>query len=323
MLYKKIFLAVAVLLLALAGFWYYRSASARNLMKGIVGNPAQTLLSSDGRTNLVLLGIGGDGHTGSDLTDSIIFVSLNLNTHQALLVPIPRDIWIDSLKAKVNTAYHYGQERREGGGRDLVKSAVAELTGVSVHYAVVLDFIGFEKAIDAVGGIDVTVERAFDDYKYPIPGQETAEPESERYEHLRFEAGRIHMDGQTALKFARSRHAEGEEGTDFARSARQAKIILAFREKALSTKTLLSSDTLKNLVESISSSVDTDIVEQEYGGFLKLFLALDQSRDLATLSLEDHLVNPKNTAPYGGQWVLVPANSLESLQDYVKAHLPN
>lgn len=323
MLSKKIILAIFLSLVVIVTSWYLHSSAARDLVSGIVGNPAETLTSSDGRTNLVLLGIGGDGHVGSDLTDTIIFVSLNLTSHHALMLPIPRDVWVTSLQAKVNTAYHYGEERREGGGRDLVKSAVAEIVGQPVHYALVLDFAGFQQAIDAIGGIEVEVERAFDDYQYPIPGKETAEPESERYEHLRFEAGTTHMNGETALKFARSRHAEGEEGTDFARSRRQEKIILAFRDQVLSTQTLLSVDSLKNLAGSLSSSIDTDIVEKEYGAFLKFFLAMDRDSGLSTLTIEDQLVNPKNTRPYAGQWVLTPVNTWENIHAYVKDHLPD
>lgn len=323
MLAKKIILAVILSLLVLAGSWYYRNVSARHIVGGLVSNPASNLNTLDRRINLVLLGVGGDGHAGSDLTDSIIFISLNVDTKKALLVPIPRDIWIDSMKAKINTAYHYGNERREDGGGDLIKSAVAEVVGVPVQYVVVLDFAGFEKAIDAVGGVDIQVERSFDDYLYPIPGQEDAEPESDRYTHLSFTAGQTHMNGQTALQFARSRHAEGEEGTDFARSLRQEKIILAFRDQVLSTKTLLNSTTLTNLIGSIQSSINTDIKDSEYGSFIWLALGMDRGSGVRSISLADHLQNPQSTRAYQGQWVLVPQVSWQELHDYVKANLPN
>jgi LCP family protein required for cell wall assembly len=321
--YKKIFLAIFLVLLVLLGFWYYHNVRARNLVTGVISDPAENLTTLDRRVNVVLLGIGGDGHEGSDLTDSIMFISLNVDNQKALLVPLPRDIWVDSLKAKINTAYHYGKERRENGGRDLVKSAVAEVVGQPVHYVLVLDFAGFEKVIDAIGGIDVKVERTFDDYKYPIPGKEDAEPESERYTHVHFDAGQTHMNGATALQFTRSRHAEGDEGTDFARSARQEKVLLAFRDKVLSTQTLLNNNTMTTLLNSVAASIDTDITEREYGSFGKLALAMDRQAGLNNISLESHLQNPKNRAPYLGQYVLIPKESWQELHEYVKANLPN
>lgn len=320
---KKLHVIGIVFLVIFLGvsIWYARNIRARNIVSGVVSSPGDILKTTDGRTNVVLLGIGGDGHQGGDLTDSILFISFNLERNTAQMIPIPRDIWIPSMKAKVNTAYHYGNERREGGGRDLAKSAVAEILGVPIHYAVILDFQGFIKAIDAIGGIDVDVARTFDDYKYPIPGKETAEPESDRYEHIHFDAGTTHMDGTTALKFARSRHAQGDEGTDFARGERQSKIIMAFRNKVFSTETLLNSDSNTKLRESISSSIDTDIVDKEQGSFLKVFLGIGNKDNIESVSIADYLANPKNLREYSGQWVLVPSPSLLELQTYVKTKL--
>lgn len=322
MLFKKIILVIVLSFAVLLGIWYYRNVFVRDLVSGLVSNPATNLTTLDHRVNTVVLGIGGDGYAGSDLTDSIIFISLNVDTQKALLIPIPRDIWVESLQAKINTAYHYGK-KRESGGRNLIKSAVTEITGQPVHYVVVLDFVGFEKAIDAIGGIDVQVERTFDDYKYPVLGQETAPIESDRYTHVHFDAGLTHMNGATALQFARSRHAQGDEGTDFARLARQEKIILSFRDKVLSTKTLLNSDTLGNLINSVQSSIDTDIRTNEYGSFARLALDMDRSTAVASISLEDYLQNPPNKRPYQGQWVLIPKTNWQELQDYVKINLPN
>jgi LCP family protein required for cell wall assembly len=318
---KKVILAIFLSLLVIVGSWYYHNQTAKNIVSGVVNDPSTNLKSDSGRTNIVLLGIGGEGHEGGDLTDSILFISFHLKNNSADIIPIARDVWIPSMRAKLNTAYHYGNERREGGGLDLAKSSVAETLGVPVHYAVTLDFQGFVKAIDAIGGINVEVQNTFDDYKYPIPGKETVEPESDRYEHIHFDAGLTHMDGTTALKFARSRHAEGDEGTDFARGARQQKIILAFKDKALSTGTILNSETVTNLKDSISSSVDTDITSREYGSFLKIFLSLENKDNIASISITDLLTNPKNTKPYDGQWVLIPITSWEDIHAYVAKNL--
>jgi len=315
-------LSIFLVITAILALILLKSYHTRQIVSGLVTDPAASLKNTDGRTNLVFLGMGGEGHEGGDLTDSIIFVSLDHATQSITLIPLPRDIWVTTMQAKINTAYHYGNEKRVGGGRDLAKSSVSEILGVPVHYALALDFQGFIQAIDAVGGIDVQVERSFDDYKYPIPGKENALPESDRYEHLHFDAGLTHMDGTTALKFARSRYAEGEEGTDFSREARQQKIILAFKDKLLETQTFLNLDTLNHVFASFQSSIDMDIPESDYGSFLKFFLSFERtSQPLKSISLEDYFLNPKNTSPYQGQWVLVPKTSWQEIHDYVETSL--
>jgi len=318
---RPLFILVAILLLftlLILGFFYLRSRKGSNFVSGFVSDPGTSLASTAGRTNLVFLGIGGENHEAGDLTDSMIFLSLSHADSSLAIMSLPRDIWVDTMAAKINTAYHYGSTRREGGGLDLAKSAVAEVTGQPIHYALALDFEGFVAAIDAVGGIDVIVTQAFDDYKYPIPGQEDAEPESARYEHLHFDAGPTHMDGTTALKFARSRHAEGDEGTDFARSARQQLIIMAFKDKLLASQTLLNLETLKNIYNSFQSSVDTDIKEGEFGSFFRFFLKYQQANTPSlSLSIDDYLVNPLNRSSYQGQWVLIPEQNWAAIHDYV------
>jgi len=323
MLIKKVLLAILLSSLVILGSWYFNNQTAKNIVTGVIQDPRSSLQSTSGQTNILLLGMGGVGHEAGDLTDSILFISLNLNNSTASVIPIPRDIWIASMEAKINTAYHYGNERRSGGGLALAKSAVAETLGVPVHYAVALDFGGFVKAIDSVGGIDVIIDRTFDDYKYPIPGKETALPESDRYEHLHFEAGSMHMDGATALKFARSRHALGDEGTDFARGSRQAKIIATFKNKVLSPDTLLSSTKFNDLKNSLFTSIDTDVSTIAQSALFKVILALGNQNNVSNISIQDYLYTPKNLKPYAGQWVLLPNPSLDKLHEYVAQKLAN
>ncbi len=321
-------LLLSFVLLTLTGFlvallflrWSHSPRSASN---PLITQAHESLKSTHGHTNILLMGIGGQGHQAPDLTDSMIFLSINPAQNRLLTIPLPRDIWLDSLQAKLNTAYHYGNQKHPGGGLDLAKAAVTEITGQPVHYAVVIDFQGFVRLIDLVGGIDVQVERAFDDYKYPIPGKENAEPESERYQHLHFDAGLQHMDGQTALKFARSRHAQGYEGTDFARSARQQKVILALKDKIFSTQILLHPQTFFHLIQALKSSVDTDITSKEYADFLKLALSLKNQANFQTASLNDFLIHPLNQSQYANQWVLIPKNNWQEVHAYIEKLVQN
>jgi len=265
--------------------------------------------STKGRTNILLLGIPGGHHAGKDLTDTLIFFSIDRRSGASLMLSLPRDIWIDSMKAKINTAYHYGEEKKVGGGLSLVKKVVSEVTGQPIHYAVLLDFSGFVKAIDALGGVEVEVKEGFTDNRYPLPGKENDNCHGDstyqcRYERLHFEAGWQHMDGERALKYARSRYSVGDEGTDFARSRRQQRVLLAVRRKIFSWNTLRHPSNFWQLYQILKSSVKTDIRPQDYAGLVKLALKFDPSR-LRTEVL-DFLTHPSSSTKYEGQWVLVP-----------------
>lgn len=293
-------------------------------------NPQDLLKNTDDRTNILLLGIRGGSSGEGMLTDSMMIISYDYSKKNISLISIPRDIWVDSMKAKINTAYYYGELKEAGKGLDLAKSVVAEITNLPVHYGFILNFEGFIKAIDLVGGIDVNVERVLDDYKYPVPGLENAYPESTRYEHLHFDPGLQSMDGETALKFVRSRNADGEEGTDFARDARQQKIISAFQNKIMSQKTLLDSEKISSLIDIYHQYIVTDISNDDYGAFAKIILLASQNPTknivLSTGNIQTGelgiLENPKNRIPYQGQYVLIPRdNNLKALHQYIQNEL--
>ncbi|MCX6724757.1 MAG: LCP family protein, partial [Candidatus Shapirobacteria bacterium] len=144
------------------------------------------LRPSFGRTNLLVLGVAGANHSGSDLTDSIIFVSLENQTGKTLVLSLPRDIWIAPLRAKLNSVYHYE-------GMEETKKAVGEILGQKIDYSFVVDFNLFTKIVDDLGGVKVNIERTFDDFKYPLAGRENdlcnGDPEYKcRYESVHFEA---------------------------------------------------------------------------------------------------------------------------------------
>ncbi|MDP3941575.1 MAG: LCP family protein [bacterium] len=298
-----------------------------------------SLKKTDDHVNILLLGIGGGTHEGPNLSDTIIFASIDPKAKKVTLVSIPRDLWVPDLDAKINSAYSTGQDRETGGGLKLAKAIVTKILNQPVDYAVRIDFDGFVKAVDMLGGLDIVVDRILDDYAYPITGKEdetcdltdeeivdlTAQiatnsaTESEafpcRYEHLHFDLGQTHMDGITALKFVRSRHALGLEGSDFARSKRQEKVIQAFKDKLFSLNTVLNPVKILNLIDVIKDSIDTDIKQEEYDDFIKLAQKMnDAAIDSAVLDFGDPsvgreglLINPPLSTDYRGQWVIIPA----------------
>lgn len=291
----------------------FRNTAVSNFLgmaNSFIFTPKEGTQSIEGRTNILIMGKGGAGHDAPDLTDTIIFASVSHADPSAVLISLPRDIWIPELRAKLNSVYYWGNQRQKNGGLVLAKSTVEEIVGQPVHYGVVLDFAGFTKLIDVLGGIEIEVERAFVDEKYPIPGREDDECDGDpeyrcRYEAIRFETGFQMMDGATALKFVRSRNAEGDEGTDLARAARQEKVLVAARQAILAPKILLSPGKILAVWDVVRESVETDINASAGAILARRTLQADEQMESHVL-LEDLLINPPASARYDNLYVFIP-----------------
>jgi len=221
----------------------------------------KTLAGEDeDRINILLLGMGGEGHDGAFLTDTIILASLKPSTKEASLISFPRDLvsptngW-----RKINSINAFAEANEPGSGSQKVIEEMSELLDTKIDYYVRLDFSGFAKIIDEIDGIEIEVENSFSDYMYPIDGEEDNPNYYARFEHLRFEAGKQTMDGKTALKYARSRKGTGVEGSDYARARRQQLVIEAVKNKLLSAGTLLNPVTLSKLANQLNKNVSTNL----------------------------------------------------------------
>jgi len=297
------------------------------VITGFIFTPQQRILSINKRTNILLLGKAGAGHDAPDLTDTIIFVSVGYDPPSLVLVSLPRDIWIGQLRAKLNSAYYWGNQREEGGGLTLAKSSVEEVVGVPVHYGVSLDFTGFRQLIDILGEIEVDIERGFEDARYPILGREDDECDGDpefkcRYETIRFEKGRQLMDGTTALKFVRSRNAQGDEGTDLARAERQQKVLVAIRQKLLSPSSLFSPRKILGIFKVAQKYLETDI-DIEAGSILARRM-LQSRKGMKTYVIpEEFLVNPPESPRYDNLYVFIPKEGdWSEVQEWVEKVLP-
>ncbi len=331
-----------------------------------------SLKSTEGRVSILLLGVAGGTHDGSNLTDTIMVASYDLKTNKVYLFSIPRDLWLPALKSKANAVYQIGLSQNNGLG--LAKTIFGNVLGIPMHYALRLDFRGFVQAIDAIDGINVLVEKPFDDYLYPIEGKEndlcgnqekemefnveeakklniepgkrkvlitaagqTATDSAEedqgikyfscRYEHITFQKGPLNMNGAVALSFVRSRHGTNGEGSDFARSQRQQKVIEAVRNKLLSLETLANPQKIRDLVKALGKSIDTDISVKDTYGFYKLSKKLDKTYNFILdnspkSGLPDGrkslLIHPP-AEDYGGAYVLISEDDDFSIvSDYVR-----
>ncbi|MFA6588504.1 MAG: LCP family protein [Patescibacteria group bacterium] len=275
--------------------------------------PGDRELRNDGkhRTNILLVGYGGEGHDGAYLADTIIFASLDQASNEVAMLSIPRDFLVELPGygfRKINNALAFGMtgENPEGGNQMLIK-AVEEITGQTVHYYAKADFDGFKKAVDDLGGIDVTVDTAFNDFQYPTYNY--------GYQTIKFESGQQHFNGEKALQFVRSRHGTNGEGSDFARSKRQQKILFAFREKALNAGTLTNPGKINSLLSTLGNHVSSNFELWEVSRLAAILKSLSPEKIVTRVleSVPDGLV--KAATGLDGAYVLQPRIGLGNYQE--------
>ena len=286
-------------------------------------NTGVDLKSHEGRTNILLLGIGGGTHAGADLTDTILVVSLDAKRNKMAMISVPRDLWSDTLKDKVNSSYHYGEEKKKGGGLTLAKVIVEDMVGLPIHYVLLIDFSGFESIIDIVGSIDVTVPKTFTDAEFPIAGKEDdlcdGDPQFRcRYESISFIAGKQHMDCETALTYIRSRHADGDEGSDFARGRRQQEALVALQETLKNPSTWLPPSRAFTLFEAFDRASQTDMRIGELATVGKVIMKIGSGEE-RRISFVDLLSEPPLWMY--GRYTLVPKESFQAIHEYIKTQL--
>jgi len=266
--------SIPVIIFLSLGWSLFRTAEkihVDNASGGVFGNLASVLpggvrepLKGEeaGRVNILLLGRAGKSYPGQNLTDTIMLASIDVREHKAAFLSIPRDLFVPipgtNLSTKINSLYQYGLS--QGHDADLLVRAVEDITGQTVPYYVALDFDGFEKVIDDVGGISVDSERDILDTRYP--------GKNYSYETFRLSAGWHTLDGATALKYARERHDDPEG--DFGRAKRQQEIIKAFQEKALSIRTYLDPFTANRLLGTLGDSVRTNLTMSQIASLIGL-----------------------------------------------------
>lgn len=251
---------------------------------------------------------------------------------------------------KVNAAYAIGSDDRSypgkpaeftgpGGGGSLAMHALEQVVGFPIEYFVAIDFNGFRQVIDQLGGLPIYIDRSFTDPYYPIAGLEDdlcekSEEEVEeltatlsgelllhefncRFEELSFTRGQTVLDGETALKYVRSRHA-GVDGGDFNRARRQRNLLLAVRDRVLSLGFISK---IPQVVTSLTSHMQTNLPLDELGNYLARYQEFNdyQIVPIALTSDEDNTL--KIGVSRDGQSIVLPASSTDPSQpDWQSVH---
>lgn len=224
-------------------------------VKNFIFNSEDLMIGQqEDRINILLLGMGGYGHDGPFLTDTNIILSIKPNTKEVAMISIPRDLGVkigDFGLQKINHANSFGEVKNAGQGGEYARTLFAEIFNLDIPYYIRVDFKAFADLVNAVGGVEINVPNSFTDTAYPGP--------NDSYQTIVFETGLQTMDGETALKYARSRHGNNGEGSDFARAKRQQLIIMALKDKMLSFGTYTNPVKMQKIYDSLSAHVSTNL----------------------------------------------------------------
>ncbi|MFA6486343.1 MAG: LCP family protein [Candidatus Magasanikbacteria bacterium] len=234
----------------------------------------------DDRVNILLLGMGGAGHDGPYLTDTNIILSIKPSTRQVAMISIPRDLGADIPGYgvyKINFANALGEAKNAGNGGEFARAIFAKSFDLDIPYYIRVDFKAFEDLINAVGGVTIDVPRAFTDTEFPGP--------NESFDPISFTASMQTMNGKRALQYARSRHGNNGEGSDFARSRRQQQVLSALKGRLLSFGTYTNPIKIQQMLSTLASHVTTNL---NFGQIMYLAgMAREADDSVTNLVLDD------------------------------------
>ncbi|MFN8379189.1 MAG: LCP family protein [Anaerolineae bacterium] len=288
------------------------AVSAQRILSGEVSqlNPGDQVTLDDGRNivlqpwnggsrlNVLVMGLDRrPGETGlAYRTDTMMLISLDRDTNSLGILSIPRDLYVDvpgySSLQRINSAMVLGELQQANYGPSLAMQTVQYNLGIPIHNFIAMDFQAVVDLVDVLGGIDIEVPYDIVDYEYPDMNF--------GYDPLILRAGLQHLDGQTALKFARTRHGDN----DFERARRQQMVLYAIRDRVLDL------GQLPQLVVQ-SPSLFSALADNVYTG-----LTLDQIiqvvftlKDVPASNIHTAVLDSNYTMPYTtpeGYQVLVP-----------------
>ncbi len=328
---KRVALAVLFVGLLVGGFlgWKVFKNTSKIFNGNVLGFFETTKLrgEEEGRVNILLAGTSEDDgpmHGGADLTDSIMIASIDTKNNTGFTMSIPRDLWVTygeqcsaGYQGKINVAYQCGEDvgfNEEGfpaGGMGLLQKIVSENFGITIHYYGKISYTAFKDAVDAVGGIDVEITSNDPRGIY--------DPNFQRHEGgpLKLTNGIQTLDGQTALRLARSRNSAGGYGMargDFDRTTYQQAMLLALKDKALSAGVITNPAKLSELLDAAGDNIATNFQSSEMRRIHELSQQI-KSKNITTIDLASEEVALLTTGSQNGQSIVRPVAGVTDFSD--------
>lgn len=292
--------------IAVIEFW--PNAANPPALKSVVKKVNGLHVDQYGHTNILLLGVAGTMEEGGNLSDSIMIASLDQSRPSVSLLSLPRDLFVESKvgNRKINEVYAAARFKHgDQKGLDIIKDAISEFTNVPIHYSAVVNFQIFSDAIDLIDGIEIFVPDTIEDPFYPDGYY--------GYETFTIRRGMQTLDGETALKYVRSRKTT----SDYDRAKRQQEVALAIRKKIESMGWASNVTKIKEFYNLFRRQVNTDVGLSEIISLARLGMGLDYG------DIVSHVLNNDTSKSggllytpakefYGGQFVLLPEDEKDT-----------
>jgi LCP family protein required for cell wall assembly len=278
----------------------------------VVYDPGKPLPRWEGteRVNILVMGIDQREHEqGPWRTDTMLVLTIDPVTKSGGMLSIPRDLWVPIPgyeEGRINTAHYLGEAYDyPGGGPALAVKTVQYNLGVPIHYHARFNFTAFEQVVDLIGGIDIYVEEEINDPTYP--------DEAYGYDHLYIPAGMQHLNGEMALKYARTRHSIGG---DFDRAKRQQQVLTAMFEQVTRLDLLPQlASRAPELWQTLQGAVETDLTLEQIIALAQLANEVSQE-DIRYAVIDEHYTQFYTTPD--GQEVLIPLRDrIREMRDYI------
>ncbi len=284
--------------------------SARRLPSTGDEIPEPALPIAFGPEDINLLLLGSDRRTGTDFRDDVlILVSVDEEEQRAIVLSIPRDLWVylpGLGMQRINSAYGLGESSRyPGGGMGLLKDTILYNLGIPVHHYARVEMEGFEAIVDTLGGVEVLVACSYTDWKLKAPEDPPEKQDSWRLYTV--PAGRVTMDGDLALWYARAR----SRSSDFDRSRRQQELLRALYRNASDSNLLAH---IPSLFRQLKTVISTDLTLKQILDLAPLAARIGPTSVRSRFIGRDQVDNFR--VPTSGAAVLVPkAQALRALLD--------
>lgn len=329
---RRIVTLLIVIAIAVGGYIGVKAliAGGKMFSGGLINLVQKAPLKEDanGRSNILIFGTSEDSqggeHPGAELSDSIMMVSLDQGEGVASMVSVPRDFWVEldnpcdvGYEAKINTVYMCaaGESGDVQAGAQALQKKVGEVLGFEIHYYAQVNYKVLSDVVDAIGGVDVTIETEDPRGIYDPNFDWMCNHQCNLVKYANGEVA--HLDGQRALALARARNAQGGYGLpggNFDRERNQQKIIKAIQEKAVSAGTLSDVGKVTSLIEALGDNLKTNFETKEVRTLIDLAREIGGEK-LTAVPLDTEGEAVVTVGDYYGQSIVRPVYGIYDYSD--------